>query len=302
MGRRLPDRRRPGRARGPGAPGPTTGWSFTGPMASEVLVDTTRPELLPACVALVAHPDDARFAACSGARCGRRCSASRCRCSPTPWPSPTRGRAWPWSAPSATRPTWCGGASSGCRCGRWSAGTAGCSAARAGRAPTRRPPPLRVRAGRPDGPAGPDPDRRAPRRRRRLRGEPQPIQHAVKFYEKGDRPLEIVTSRQWFFRTLAHRPALLERGRQLRWHPPYMQARYDNWVEGLNTRLADQPPAVLRGAVPGVVPVGRRGPPDYDDPLLRTKPTCRSIRPPTARRGSPRPSGGGQAASSPTRT
>ena len=31
-----------------------------------------------------------------------------------------------------------------------------------------------------------------------LIGEPRPITHAVKFYEKGDRPLEIVTSRQWF--------------------------------------------------------------------------------------------------------
>jgi len=29
-----------------------------------------------------------------------------------------------------------------------------------------------------------------------LLGEPRPITHAVKFYEKGDRPLEIVTSRQ----------------------------------------------------------------------------------------------------------
>ena len=44
-----------------------------------------------------------------------------------------------------------------------------------------------------------------------------------------------MTSRQWFFRTLAHRAALLERGRQLRWHPPYMEARYASWVEGLNT-------------------------------------------------------------------
>src|SRR5262249_38047003 len=32
-------------------------------------------------------------------------------------------------------------------------------------------------------------------------GEQKPITHAVKFYEKGDRPLEIVTSRQWFIKT-----------------------------------------------------------------------------------------------------
>ena len=58
-----------------------------------------------------------------------------------------------------------------------------------------------------------------------LIGEPRPITHAVKFYEKGDRPLEILTSRQWFFKTMEFREALLARGRELKWHPPYMQAR-----------------------------------------------------------------------------
>ena len=57
---------------------------------------------------------------------------------------------------------------------------------------------------------------------------------AVKFFEKGERPVEIVTSRQWFIRTLDHREPLLERGRELRWHPPYMRARYEDWVNGLN--------------------------------------------------------------------
>ncbi len=68
-----------------------------------------------------------------------------------------------------------------------------------------------------------------------LSGEAKPITHAVKFYEKGDRPLEIVTSRQWFIRTLDHREALLRRGKELRWHPPYMQVRYEAWVQGLNS-------------------------------------------------------------------
>ena len=67
-----------------------------------------------------------------------------------------------------------------------------------------------------------------------LVGEPRPITHAVKFYEKGDRPLEIVTSRQWFIKTIEFREALLARGRELQWHPAYMQARYENWVNGLN--------------------------------------------------------------------
>jgi valyl-tRNA synthetase len=67
-----------------------------------------------------------------------------------------------------------------------------------------------------------------------LAGEPTSIRHAVKFYERGERPLEIVSSRQWFVKTIEFREELLERGRQLRWHPEYMGARYASWVEGLN--------------------------------------------------------------------
>ena len=67
-----------------------------------------------------------------------------------------------------------------------------------------------------------------------LIGEPRPITHSVKFFEKGDRPLEIVTSRQWFIKTIEFREALLARGRELQWHPGYMQARFENWTNGLN--------------------------------------------------------------------
>jgi valyl-tRNA synthetase len=66
-----------------------------------------------------------------------------------------------------------------------------------------------------------------------LIGEPQPVNRAVKFYEKGDRPIEIITSRQWFIRTIEHKQELIEAGRKLRWHPPYMRARYEDWVNGL---------------------------------------------------------------------
>ena len=67
-----------------------------------------------------------------------------------------------------------------------------------------------------------------------LIGEPRAITHPVKFYEKGERPLEIVTSRQWFVSTLAHRDDLLARGEQIKWHPDFMKHRYRSWVEGLN--------------------------------------------------------------------
>jgi valyl-tRNA synthetase len=67
-----------------------------------------------------------------------------------------------------------------------------------------------------------------------LVGEPRPITHHVKFFEKGDRPLEIITSRQWFIKTVEFREELLARGRELQWHPPYMRARFESWVNGLN--------------------------------------------------------------------
>ena len=63
-------------------------------------------------------------------------------------------------------------------------------------------------------------------------GEPRPITHAVKFWENGTRPLEIVTSRQWFIR-YPDSEAMLRRGKELQWHPPFMAVRYENWVNGL---------------------------------------------------------------------
>jgi valyl-tRNA synthetase len=71
-----------------------------------------------------------------------------------------------------------------------------------------------------------------------LHGEPRPITHPVKFFEKGDRPLEIVTSRQWYIRNggrdLDLREAFLRRGEELRWHPSFMKVRFEHWVNGLN--------------------------------------------------------------------
>ncbi len=68
-------------------------------------------------------------------------------------------------------------------------------------------------------------------------GEPRPITHPVKFYERGKRPLELVASRQWYIRNGGRdadvRSAFLERGRDLQWVPSYMRQRYESWVEGL---------------------------------------------------------------------
>ncbi len=70
-----------------------------------------------------------------------------------------------------------------------------------------------------------------------LLGEPKPITHAVKFFEKGDRPLEIVSTRQWYLRNGARDAALRDRlialGREVSWHADFMRVRYENWTNGL---------------------------------------------------------------------
>lgn len=70
-----------------------------------------------------------------------------------------------------------------------------------------------------------------------LDGEPRPISHAVKFYEKGDKPLEIVSTMQWYIKNGARdeklRDALIERGREVDFIPEFMRVRYENWVGGL---------------------------------------------------------------------
>jgi valyl-tRNA synthetase len=65
-----------------------------------------------------------------------------------------------------------------------------------------------------------------------IEGDPKPIEHPVKFWENGNRPLEIVTNRQWFIR-YPPTEEMLARGRQVHWHPDFMHVRYDNWVNGL---------------------------------------------------------------------
>ena len=67
--------------------------------------------------------------------------------------------------------------------------------------------------------------------------DPKPITHPVKFFEKGDRPLEIVSTRQWYVRNGGRdadlRSRLLELGKELKFHPDFMRVRYENWVNGL---------------------------------------------------------------------
>jgi valyl-tRNA synthetase len=204
-------------------------------------IETTRPELIPACVALVAHPDDERYKPLFGTEVTTPLFKVRVpvRAHPLADPAKGSGIAMICTFGDVTDVTWWRELALPVRAiiqpdgtlsrhvvfdshGLWSseepghanesyARLAGLSASKARTAIVE----LLRNSG-------------------ELIGDVRPITHAVKYYEKGDRPLEIVTSRQWFIKTIEFREALLARGRELQWHPDYMQVRYENWANGLN--------------------------------------------------------------------
>jgi valyl-tRNA synthetase len=101
-----------------------------------------------------------------------------------------------------------------------------------------------------------------------LIGDTRDITHPVKFYEKGERPLEIVTSRQWFVKTLEHREELLKRGDELHWFPDYMKYRYRSWVEGLNVDWNISRQRFFGVPFPVWYPIDESGEIDFDRPIL----------------------------------
>ena len=102
--------------------------------------------------------------------------------------------------------------------------------------------------------------------------EPRPITHPVKFYERGERPLEIVTSRQWYIKNGSRddelRATLLRRGKELRWHPPYMHVRFEHWVEGLTGDWLISRQRFFGVPFPVWYAVGADGEPDPDAPIF----------------------------------
>ncbi|MGP5609307.1 valine--tRNA ligase [Brachybacterium alimentarium] len=215
------------------------GFTRTDGTGEKVVIATTRPELLPACVALVAHPDDERYQALFG----------------TTVTSPLFDVEVPVLAHSLAQPDKGAGIAMICTFGDANDVTWW----RELELPTRS---VVGRDGRflPEAPwiSTPEGQERyaelagltvfsAQKRvvemateSGDLTGEIEKISHPVKFYENGDKPLEFVTSRQWYLTNGGRdqyegglRDALIERGRELTWHPAYMESRYRNWVEGL---------------------------------------------------------------------
>jgi valyl-tRNA synthetase len=238
----------------------------------EALIETTRPELIPACVALLAHPDDARHAGLVGSDVLTPLFGTRVPVMTHPAVEQEKGTGlvmvctfgdltdvmwWrelglpvrsvlgpdgrltevPWGEP--------GWESAELERARSSYGELGGRTVNQAR---RRIVELLQESG-------------------ELIGEPQPVTRAVKFFEKGERPVEIVTSRQWFIRTIEHHDELIARGRQLNWHPPYMRARFEDWVNGLTGDWCVSRQRFFGVPFPVWYPIDAAGTVLYDQPM-----------------------------------
>jgi valyl-tRNA synthetase len=62
----------------------------------------------------------------------------------------------------------------------------------------------------------------------------QPTAQSVRVHERCDTPVEYLLVQQWFLRILDFKRELLQAGEAIHWHPASMHARYQDWVENLN--------------------------------------------------------------------
>jgi valyl-tRNA synthetase len=103
-----------------------------------------------------------------------------------------------------------------------------------------------------------------------LQKEPQGIEHMVKFYEKGERPLELLSTRQWFVRLLEHKERLLAKGDEIKWHPEFMRIRYRDWTENLSLDWCVSRQRYFGVPIPVWYRLDAAGNPDFQKPILPT--------------------------------
>lgn len=210
---------------------------FEGPGGEPLMIDTTRPELLPACVAVVAHPDDERYQPLFGATATTPLFRAEVPIVAHELADPTKGTgaAMICTFGDTTDVTWWReldldirtivGRDGRLRTVTWGDPGWGSADPAAAQSAYDQLAGQTVEAARErivellDGAGA-------------LEGEPRPITHPVKFWENGTRPLEIVTSDQWFIR-YPDKDAMLARGKELHWWPDFMRVRYENWINGL---------------------------------------------------------------------
>ncbi len=205
--------------------------------SGDILIDTTRPELLPSCVAMVAHPSDERYRALFGTTVRTPLFDVEVPILAHHLAEPDKGTgiAMICTFGDVTDVTWWRELDLPSRAligfdGRFAAESPEWITSEIGRE-------------RYESMAGLAPKQAQKKIVELLQasgemiGEPRPITHPVKFYERGSRPLEIVATRQWYIRNggrdEALRDTLVARGKDLAWHPSYMSARYSDWVNGL---------------------------------------------------------------------
>ncbi len=101
-----------------------------------------------------------------------------------------------------------------------------------------------------------------------LRAEPRAIQHPVRFYEKGESPLEFLPTRQWFVRLLDKKEQLLAKGAEITWHPDHMRKRFEDWTRNLAYDWCVSRQRYFGVPIPVWYPLLASGAPDYERPIV----------------------------------